>query len=230
MYVLSGKLHVEQNGHHVLTQDKGIVMRLMDKHKYYTDKDDICDILWMHFNGRQTGFFIDMMEKNRTMPAIFSESRVPGLIRYCLTVCNDDSSEREFLISETIYSIILTVLRSINKENMQLCITPRSEFMNRAIGYIERNTHNKITLREFAQQFDISPFHFCRIFGEYFHMTPMRYVMMRKIEISKYMLIYTNDSIADISNSLSFTDQSHFTRTFRNFEKQTPLAYRKVGR
>lgn len=52
MYVLSGKLHVEQKGHHILSQNQGIILRLTEQHKYYTDETDTCEILWKHFCGR----------------------------------------------------------------------------------------------------------------------------------------------------------------------------------
>jgi len=229
MYVLSGKLHVEQNGHFILTENQGIIMRLMDKHKYYTDPEDTCEILWMHFSGRQAEFFLKLLDQTLIMPAIFTESRVAELIRHCFTLNNTQNIEREFLVSQTIYSVIISILQVVCKENTLLQLNPQTEFMNQAINYIDSNIYNKITLGIFAKQFNISPYHFCKVFEKYFHTTPMRYVLMKKIEISKYMLTYTHESIASIASSLSFVDQSHFTKTFKSFQNQCPLAFRKKG-
>lgn len=220
---------MEQNGHFILTQNEGIILRLMDKHKYYTDPEDTCEILWIHFSERQSEFFLKLIEQTHVMPTIFKESRVEELIRYCFTIYNTNNSEREFLISQAIYSIILSILHSICKKNTLLQLNPQTEFMNKAINYIDNNIYNKVTLGDFAKQFNISTYHFCRVFEKYFSMTPMRYVLIKKIEISKYMLTYTHESIASIANSLNFVDQSHFTRTFKKFQNQCPLVFRKKG-
>lgn len=227
MYVLSGKLHVEQNGHFILSKNEGIVLRLMDRHKYYTDEADTCEVLWIHFNGRQAEYFLKLIEQSHTMPAIFKESHVAELIRRCFTIYNANNSEREFLVSQIIYSILLSIVHYVCMENTLPGINPREEFMNRAISYIDNNIYNKITLGEFAKEFNISSYHFCRTFEKYFQMTPMRYVLMKKIEISKYLLTYTHETISGIASSLSFVDQSHFTRTFKRFQNQTPLSFRK---
>ena len=227
MYVLSGKLHVEQNGHFVLSKNEGIIMRLMDKHKYYTDESDICEILWIHFNGRQAECFLKVIEQKHIMPAIFKESRVEELIRKCFILFQDNGSEREFLISEAIYSIILTIIHSVCKEDIMIKVDQQTVFMNKAISYVEGNIYNKITLCSFAGQFNFSQYHFCRVFEKHFHMPPMKYVLMEKIKISKYLLAYTHETISGIAGSLGFVDQSHFSKVFKSFENQSPLSFRK---
>ncbi len=227
MFVLSGKLHVEQNGHHILKKGEGILLRLMDKHKYYTDESDICEILWMHFNGRQADFFLNLIKQTDTMPVLFVENRVENLIRACFSYFQENTSEREFLVSQAIYQIILIILYTVSNGKNILVQDIHTEFMNKAINYVDENIYNKIKLENFAKQFSVSSFHFCRIFNKYFGKSPMNYILQKKIEISKYMLDYTHEPISSIASSLNFTDQSHFSKSFKNFEKESPLAYRK---
>lgn len=229
MYVLSGKLHVEQNGHFILQKNEGIIMRLTDRHKYYTDEIDTCEILWLHFSGRQSEIFMKYMEQNYMLPSIFKETRVAELIRQCFTFYKDRNSETEFLTSQNIYAIILTILHSIGKENKRLHMNPETEFIADAITYVDNNLYNKITLKEFAGQFNMSPYHFCRVFEKHFNITPMKFVLLKKIDISKYMLTYTHDSIAAIAGNLGFADQSHFSKTFKGFLGKSPLEFRREG-
>jgi len=127
MFVLSGKLHVEQNGdHHILSQNQGVLLRLTEPHKYYTDEIDTCEFLWIHFNGRQAEIYLKHIEQTYKMPAIFEEPRVAELIRHCFTLYNANDSETEFLVSETIYSIIMTILRSACKNKEQMNLNPQS--------------------------------------------------------------------------------------------------------
>ena len=45
--------------------------------------------------------------------------------------------------------------------------------------------------------------------------------------ISKYLLAYTHEPISSIAGSLGFVDQSHFSKTFKSLENQSPLSFRK---
>jgi len=208
---------------------EGIIMRLTDKHKYYSDEIDTCEILWMHFSGRQAEIFLKFIEQKYAMPAIFKENRVEQLIKYCFTLFNDNHIDQEFLVSQTIYSLITSILNSICRETELINTNPKTEFMNKAISYIDNNIYSKINLEEFAKQFNISKCHFCRVFEKYFNITPIKYVLMKKIEISKYMLSYTNETISSIASSLNFVDQSHFSKTFKRFQNKSPLQFRRKG-
>lgn len=215
MYVLSGKLHVEQNGHFILSENEGIILRLTERHKYYTDEEDVCEILWMHFNGRQSELYMNYLARNHSMPLVFRDDKIPRLIQQCFTFINEAPIDLEFLVSQAIYSVILTILNSVYKEDVLLNSDVQGEFMNKATKYIEDNLYNKITLDDFANQFNISRFHFCKVFEKYFHITPMKYVLNKRIELSKYILTYTNEPISTIAISLCFTDQSHFSKAFK---------------
>lgn len=227
MFVISGKLHVEQNGHYIMQRGEGVVMRLMDYHKYYTDPEDICEILWIHFNGRQCEPFFKHIEQIDTMPAIFREDKVAEIIKNCFTVYNNTDSETEFLISQNIYSMLLTILHSICREKELLEVNPEMEFINKASEYINNNLYGRISLNDLAEQFNLSTYHFCRVFSKYFHITPIKYVLSKKVEISKYLLSYTNESLSSIASSLGFSDQSHFSKIFKSFENTSPLEFRK---
>lgn len=227
MYVLSGTLHVEQNGHYVLKQGEGIIMNLIDRHKYYTDETDTCEIIWIHFNGRQCDAFLKFIADTHKMPAVFKDTRVAEHIRNCFLLTSKDYIENEYLISQNIYSSVLSVLNFVHKQSKLQNLTSKTKFKNKAIRYINNNIYNKITLNDFAQHFYISEHHFCRKFHQYFNMPPIKYIMTKKIELSKYLLSYTNDSISSIAIGLGFTDQSHFSKTFKALQDISPLEYRR---
>lgn len=53
------------------------------------------------------------------------------------------------------------------------------------------------------------------------------YILRRKIEESKQLLLYTDKPAVDIAYYLGFSSQSHFTRIFKQLVGQTPHAYRR---
>lgn len=224
MYVISGTLHVEQNGHFVLKQGDGIVISLTKWHKYYTDSKDICRVLWMHFGGIGCNTILTTLQNQ-----VFKIERVAELIRNCFDDFSSNSAQTEFKISESIYSILMEIVFYQRKEISDDSMDEHSSFMNKATMYVDHNIHQMITLQEFANHFNMSKYYFCRTFKKVFGLTPMQYILSKKVELSKYLLVYTNEPLSNISASLGFTDQSHFSNTFRRFENKTPMTVRKRG-
>ena len=52
------------------------------------------------------------------------------------------------------------------------------------------------------------------------------YIRLQKIEKAKNLLRYSDYSIIDIANRLSFSSQSHFIQQFRELTGITPKKYR----
>jgi AraC family transcriptional regulator len=73
---------------------------------------------------------------------------------------------------------------------------------------------------------NISRFHFARQFKIWTGQSPIHYVMNRRIARARFLLLYTQDTIAVIAESLGFTDQSHFSRVFRRYEGKSPSRFR----
>ena len=56
--------------------------------------------------------------------------------------------------------------------------------------------------------------------------TISQYILIKKMEVAKRMLLYSDYSCADIANFLSYTSQSYFIQVFKKQVGMTPLAYR----
>ena len=54
----------------------------------------------------------------------------------------------------------------------------------------------------------------------------MNYFKKIKIERAKTLLRNSNKSILEISTTLGFCDQGHFTKTFKSIEGITPTEYK----
>ena len=92
--------------------------------------------------------------------------------------------------------------------------------------YIDKNTDKKITLELLSKQFFISKTQIHRLFIAEYAISPMKYMLKRKIEVSKEMLTSTNMKISEIADKLCFTDSKHYTKTFRAFTGMLPRDYR----
>ena len=93
---------------------------------------------------------------------------------------------------------------------------------HRIIDYIEAHLGEEISIIGLAKEAGLSPDHFARCFAVSFGQPPHRYVRQRRIEVALRMLTSSSRSIAEISVELGFSDQSHFTRVYRQQTGMTP--------
>lgn len=84
------------------------------------------------------------------------------------------------------------------------------------------------TLHDLGRELDLHPVHLCRDFSKYFRCNLGDYLRKLRIEKSCALLPNTSLSLTEIAYSCGFADQSHFTRTFRKIQGQTPSAFRKL--
>ena len=73
----------------------------------------------------------------------------------------------------------------------------------------------KILVTDLARYCGICARSLERHFGEYYGMSVAKYIMQLKLKEASYLLANTDMSLADISNQLSFSSQSHLNNNFK---------------
>ena len=101
-----------------------------------------------------------------------------------------------------------------------------SETVARVSGYIEENYGKDISLLDIARFAGMTTSYLCRLFKKETNTTVNACLTRIRIEKSKELL-ETDESIADVAKKCGFSDQSYFTKVFRQTEGMTPLKYRK---
>jgi len=99
------------------------------------------------------------------------------------------------------------------------------------VGQINEILHESFTetlnLTELSKALNIHPIHLSRDFHKYFHCNLGEY--LRKLKVNKSMeLLISPASLTDIALECGFSDQSHFTRCFKENIGITPLKYRNL--
>lgn len=65
-------------------------------------------------------------------------------------------------------------------------------------------------------------------FTRYKGVSPISYLINRRIDEAKELLTHSNLPIAKIAQSVGFSSQSYFSQVFRKEVHMTPWAYRKA--
>lgn len=98
----------------------------------------------------------------------------------------------------------------------------------RAQAYIAQRVQQKITLDDLAQAASMSRYHLLRLFQAEVGLPPHAYQNQLRVNAGK-ALLQQDLSISHIAAELGFTDQSHFSRVFKQFTGATPVQYRSGG-
>jgi AraC family transcriptional regulator len=94
------------------------------------------------------------------------------------------------------------------------------------VNYIDQNLESGLFLAELAQVVNMNLYRFARAFKQTMGISPHQYVLQRRVERAKVLLINTNLTLQDIGYQLGFSSQSHFTTAFRRSMGVTPKAFR----
>lgn len=95
-----------------------------------------------------------------------------------------------------------------------------------AVDYIYAHLLDRVTVEEIAWAINISPTYLSRVFKQEMGIAVSEYIRREKIDVAKNLLRYTDYTLTDIANKLSFSSQSHFNQQFRAQVGMTPKAYR----
>jgi len=228
-YIVSGKFHVIQhNKKYIVNPGEMILMNLFDYHKYYPDADDLCDILWIHFNGQGCEKLIAEIEGFQKLPIIMTPSAsFAEIIKKCLNLFNESQNNSDLYMSLYIHELLTEILQPLPRLYLTEKTTVDQMILIKTTDdFIEAHLNETITLNMLSKEACLSPFHFSRVFSALTGKSPIQYVLQKKIEKSKIMLLYTNKTISLISEELGFADISHFSRSFHKIEGLSPKKFR----
>lgn len=105
----------------------------------------------------------------------------------------------------------------------------KSKHINACKEYIYSHIKERITIEDVAGELGVSPSYLSRLFKKETGESISAYIREQKIEKAKNLLQYSDYSMIDIANRLSFSSQSHFIQQFRETVGMTPKKYRDMN-
>lgn len=97
------------------------------------------------------------------------------------------------------------------------------------LQYIDNHYHEPINLKLLEQNFGISRAYLCSSFRSLTGISPMDYIIQKRISEAKLKLIETHKSILAVSEECGFNSLSNFNSLFKKFTGCTPSRYRKYN-
>ena len=96
--------------------------------------------------------------------------------------------------------------------------------------YIDNNYKESLTLSDLAGVVHMNKYYLAHAFKNEYGVSPISYMISRRIEESRYLLRETDMSLSQIARVLGFSSASYFSQSFRHREEMSPIEYRKANR
>jgi AraC family transcriptional regulator len=99
--------------------------------------------------------------------------------------------------------------------------------LKRVIDYINEHLQDEVSLIELSGIAKLSPHHFATAFKASTGISPHRYVIERRIDRARDLLLQKEKTISEIALAVGFSNQSHLTANFRRTTGITPRKFRQ---
>lgn len=96
--------------------------------------------------------------------------------------------------------------------------------------YIDLHFKESLTLEQLAEEVHMNKYSLAHAFKREYGVSPINYMISRRVEESKYLLAETDLSMSQIAQLLGFSSLSYFSQVFRRTQNVTPMDYRKNAR
>lgn len=100
----------------------------------------------------------------------------------------------------------------------------KEEFLQQVFDYIDQNISECIAVNKISEYMYYSTYHFSRTFTELTGMSPMRYIMLRKLQYAIYDLSI-GEKVIDVALKYGFDTPEGFSKAFRNSYGYSPAKY-----
>mgnify|MGYP002651248067 CR=1 FL=1 len=100
----------------------------------------------------------------------------------------------------------------------------------KAIRFIQGNFQEQPSLDAIAEQVNVSPYHFQRMFTEWAGMSPKRFLQYLSLEHAKKLLVKEHLPLLETAYETGFSSPSRMHDLFVNIEGMTPAEYRNGGK
>ena len=136
------------------------------------------------------------------------------------------------VICQDLMEILIVLLG--RQTNFSTILTPVSKKTNRLCGstkrYIDNHYKENITLEILAEQNHVSKYYLAHAFTEEFGISPINYLISRRIQEAEHLLANTDFSLSLISSTTGFSSSSYFAQIFKKQKGISPREYRKESR
>ena len=125
----------------------------------------------------------------------------------------------------------ILIIRLMRSTGLSVPTEPQNSVGNHQCAavrrYIDHHFKESLTLDQLAEEAHMNKFYLSHAFKREYGVSPINYMISRRINESKYLLAETDLSLSQIAQLLGFSSLSYFSQAFRKTQGFSPMEYRQ---
>lgn len=197
-------------------------------HHYKADVKSPWTIFWFHYQGLQCLDYLNTLGVSQEDPIIYT-SNISSLVSAFEAIyqhTQDGYTDTSIFCLSTSLSQFFGSCR-YHKRAMKIPRRRTEEKILLTIEFMKDNLHRSLSLTNLAEISCLSAQHYSQVFRQQINSSPMEFYTRLKIQHACHMLKITNNSIAEISAALGYTEPFYFSKVFNKKMQLSPSEYRK---
>lgn len=221
LYLKSGHMHFQlQSTAFTLQAGQLALVDCRAPHAFFTDGPAAS--LWLHFDGALSpALFSEILSlhggrQNMDLPP---ESPIPGQIDAVIDAVASGSAS-EAVRSQQLYGILCALL--LPTQPSERAASP----VETAMAYIQSHLAQPISVPQLAAAVNLSSSHFSRLFRASAGLSPHAYIVQRRIDAAKHLLLTTDLTVKEIACRTGYRSEVNFIVSFTKKVGLSPTAFR----
>ena len=161
----------------------------------------------------------------------FESVEISGCLRNILREMEQRSTGYEDVCQAYMEILMIRLMRSTA---LAVPAEPRSASTNQQCAavkrFIDQHFKESLTLDQLAEEAHMNKYYLSHTFKKEYGVSPINYLISRRIEESKYLLAETDLSLSRIAQLLGFSSLSYFSQAFRRTQGVSPMEFRQSTR
>ncbi|MCI8799102.1 MAG: AraC family transcriptional regulator [Lachnospiraceae bacterium] len=153
-------------------------------------------------------------------------SKVYAYLNIMLEEISRKEENYEAVCQNLLEVLLLCMLRNDNLSIVQSSNTLLNRECAQIKNYLDAHYAENITLDTLVEITHMNKYYMVHAFTRYAGLSPINYLLQKRIQEGKALLESTTYSIAQISTLLGFSSQSYFSQAFKKATGKTPIAHR----
>jgi AraC family transcriptional regulator len=102
--------------------------------------------------------------------------------------------------------------------------------MREVLRFIDKHLNEPIRVEDLSEVASLSTTYFSRAFRRSFGETPHAYLIRRRVDHARHLLLTSDIALSEVALACGFADQAHLCRQFRHGVGTSPAAWRRQRR
>ena len=194
---------------------------------YIADAQQPWEYVWIEFDGLRAKETVELSGLCVNTPVYKAKYKdiAQTMKNEMLYIVNHKDDSPFHLIGQ-LYLFIDSFIKSSAITQLKNSNNLRDFYIQESLSFIEQNFQNDITIEDIAACCGLNRSYFGKIFHEVLGKSPQEFLISYRMTKATELLKLTSLSIAEISSTVGYSNQLHFSRAFKKIYGISPRQWR----